>query len=395
MANGGVDLYLEGLRGLGTAASDLGDDIVTAKKITADKEELERKREAERVRQERLGEVADSLPELNEKIKDPSYTREQFAADTEDFAAEAIRSGDTNTLQALQFYKDIFDSRDKLDLADKSETPAERRAFKAAEREANKKDKAESDLKAAATHAGDKLIATRKDYKDAIEAGEDAGNLLELAKKQPAARGAAVRRLARAAGDKGVLSDKDVDDFGGSDAVLDRLERIATSATSGTLPEDDAKFLKDIADKIGAASRERLATHTDNEVKRFTKVWGGDYAKNYEMLTGEAPPVKDKTVAKGKGKGDKPAEDKNTELVDGSSKDKPKAQVVDLAAYQKIREAKAPQFKAGIEKLNATRAAKNLPPLTPAEVRRTELEIAKRMGIQLSPGAEKTYVGGN
>jgi hypothetical protein len=398
MANGGVDLYLESLRGLGTSASELGDDIVTAKKITAEKDEVERKKEAERLRQERLQGVADAVPELNEKIKDPNYTREDFAADTQDFVQEAIKAGDTNSLQSLQFYKDIFDSRDKLDLADKSETPAERRAARAAEREANKKDKQESDLKGAAVHAGDKLVQTTQSYKDAIEAGEDAGNLIELSKKQPAARGAAVRRLARAAGDKGVLSDKDVDSFGGSDALTARMERIYETAVSGTMTDDDAKYLKDVADKINAVSKERLESHKDTEVKRFTKVWGGDYAQNYERLTGEAPPVKDKdgktVVAKGK---DKPAEDKNSELTDGAGGKDEKLQIVTLDAYQKIREKKAPKFKEGITKLNAWRAAQNppLPPVTGAELRRSELEIAKRMKIQVSPDVEKSVIGGN
>ena len=164
------------------------------------------------------------------------------------------------------------------------------------------------DFGKAAQTAGDKLRDDTSRYQTAISAAKNAEQLTDLASKNPAAAAAAVRQLARASGDSGVMSDKDVEAFGGSQSLMDRLARITERAASGKMTEDDVKYSKEVAQVLGQNATMGRDAVIDDAVNRFGANFGGKYDENYTRLTGRRyepkPPAQDapKTTSGGSGK---------------------------------------------------------------------------------------------
>ena len=98
-----------------------------------------------------------------------------------------------------------------------------------------------------------------KSNKDAYDSADAISGLIKTG--NPVAQEAGIVKLARATLGGGVLTDRDVDRFGGSSAVDDRFNRIKEKALKGTLTSADKKFVLDTA--------KLLKTRASNNVNRF------------------------------------------------------------------------------------------------------------------------------
>jgi len=93
--------------------------------------------------------------------------------------------------------------------------------------------------------------------------------------------------LARAVGEKGPLSNFDVQMWGGSKALISRLNRAAEQMISGTLPDEDLDFVIEVAQGLGKAAQGRLAEAENEVVGQFQSNYGGDSDWAYEKVVGK------------------------------------------------------------------------------------------------------------
>jgi hypothetical protein len=144
----------------------------------------------------------------------------------------------------------------------------------------------QTEIGKAAQSAGDKLFDDVRPHREALEAAGEAETLLEMAKTNPAAAAPALRKMARASGEKGVLSDADARAYGGSQAVVDRFLRMAEQAENGTLPAEDVAFAVQVTQTMRGRSEQAVGQITDSAVSRFSKNFKVPPEQAYEALTG-------------------------------------------------------------------------------------------------------------
>jgi hypothetical protein len=92
-----------------------------------------------------------------------------------------------------------------------------------------------------------------------------------LSENNPIGAEAAKRFAARASGEVGTLTDQDVSVFGGSRAVLDRLQQAAQELATGTLTENNKKFMNQLANTFEKAGQRDLQDRLDIYAKQGTK----------------------------------------------------------------------------------------------------------------------------
>lgn len=92
-----------------------------------------------------------------------------------------------------------------------------------------------------------------------------------LSENNPIGAEAAKRFAARASGEVGTLTDQDVSVFGGSRALLDRLEQTAQQLATGTLTENNRKFMSQLADTFEKAGQRDLQDRLNIYAKQGTK----------------------------------------------------------------------------------------------------------------------------
>jgi len=92
-----------------------------------------------------------------------------------------------------------------------------------------------------------------------------------LSENNPIGAEAAKRFAARASGEVGTLTDQDVSVFGGSRAVLDRLQQAAQELATGTLTENNKKFMSQLADTFEKAGQRDLEARLNIYAKQGTK----------------------------------------------------------------------------------------------------------------------------
>lgn len=139
----------------------------------------------------------------------------------------------------------------------------------------------------AAQSAGDKFRDDAAKPLMAIDAAGEAENLVKLAETNPAAAAAAVRKLARASGDSGVMSDSDVQAFGGSQAMTDTFARIFERAKSGTMTPDDVKYATEVAQVLKSNAESAYGSLATDAATRFKANFGGDDDDIYLRITGK------------------------------------------------------------------------------------------------------------
>ena len=92
-----------------------------------------------------------------------------------------------------------------------------------------------------------------------------------LSENNPIGAEAAKRFAARASGEVGTLTDQDVSVFGGSRALLDRLEQTAQQLATGTLTENNRKFMSQLANTFEKAGQRDLQDRLNVYAKQGTK----------------------------------------------------------------------------------------------------------------------------
>jgi hypothetical protein len=171
-------------------------------------------------------------------------------------------------------------------------------------------DKRDNNLKSARERAQTKLNNDLQQLDTQIASADEVMQIAELAKTNPAAAGAIGLKLARAAGEKGVLSDADKRDYGGSQALQDKLARYIQRSTEGTLTQEDAAFAANFAETMRAASERARSQVTERNIQQFTRNYGGDFRENYGVITGSEwagspqAPVQEKAPPQKQGAGE-------------------------------------------------------------------------------------------
>lgn len=100
---------------------------------------------------------------------------------------------------------------------------------------------------------------TYKGGREAVQGAKNAKLLLQQGKVQGADIVRAIQNmLARATGERGVMTEQDVAPFGGPPAIIDRLQRAASIATKGQLPDEDRQFLMSFSDALEKAGNRKI-----------------------------------------------------------------------------------------------------------------------------------------
>lgn len=122
--------------------------------------------------------------------------------------------------------------------------------------------------------------------KDAISASDSIFTIAKSGQKNPVAAAALPAKLARAAGETGVLTDADMARYGGSQALADSFTRWANKAANGTLNGQDAADAIEFANLLKTRSQQRLDQIADETVDQFTSIYGGDAKTNFNKIIG-------------------------------------------------------------------------------------------------------------
>lgn len=151
--------------------------------------------------------------------------------------------------------------------------------------------------------AGQKYDVESRKPREALASADETQKLAEMAKTNPRAAGALLGKLARAAGEVGVLSDQDIQRLGGSEALQERLERfIQKSTTDQKITDDDIKYAQELANVMRAGTKQRLDQIAADHVNRYRSIYGGDEGQVYKAITGR----------------DKPSDDEMSQYVQGN-----------------------------------------------------------------------------
>lgn len=125
---------------------------------------------------------------------------------------------------------------------------------------------------------------------DAIEGAKGALQLLEFGEKNKGDIKRAIQNmLARATGERGVMTEQDVAPFGGEAALLSRLNSFLKYNTLGEIPQSDRKFLKAFARTLEQAGNNRLYRATKPKMQELKRQLGNinpsdDQIKTYLNL---------------------------------------------------------------------------------------------------------------
>lgn len=130
-----------------------------------------------------------------------------------------------------------------------------------------------------------------KDVEGQIDNLKQVSGLAKMAEKNPVAAAAVPIQMARAVGEKGPLSDFDVKNWGGSQALDARLNRWSEKISEGTMTPEDSKQMQDLANEMMAHARNKLQRIEQERVGQYTQLMGGDAQQNKAKLKGELPPA--------------------------------------------------------------------------------------------------------
>lgn len=162
---------------------------------------------------------------------------------------------------------------------------------------AGPKDTTEVDPKeyrTAAAQAQRQFNVSARPYVTALNSAKETEKLAGMAKENPRAAGALMGKLARAAGEVGVLSDADIKRLGGSESVQARIERFSLlSTTDQKITDEDIRSAQELARQMQTSARDNLNSLTDSQVTSFVSIYGGNRDDAYRKITGMDPPKAD------------------------------------------------------------------------------------------------------
>lgn len=143
------------------------------------------------------------------------------------------------------------------------------------------------------TSAMDRDISTfDRDAKKLREGQDQAGKAraaIRQALTNPIAAAGAAALIARVAGEVGVLTDKDVARYQGTQALLGRAEQIYQTAISGTLTEQNLKDMLAFVDELDKAIEFGISQKAGRHAERISKRRGVEPKEAWGLLVPEIP----------------------------------------------------------------------------------------------------------
>ena len=143
-----------------------------------------------------------------------------------------------------------------------------------------------------------------KPLRERLDQTTTVDQVLSLAKDNPTAAAASRIAIARLAGEKGVLSDFDIRQWGGSQAILDRIEQTYEMARTGRLTEENRQWLMEVSNAINDSLNRTLRKRAWEHAKRIAKAKnrkGETFASAQEVFQriypGESPPEEQRPAA--------------------------------------------------------------------------------------------------
>ena len=185
---------------------------------------------------------------------------------------DKLRADEESRIKGEQFSSKLAQKESELDLREKmfgekmdlQEKLAEARRISLEASNALKEDKKKKEAENKSLIQIDKAL--RNDYlvKQRSEQLQYAANTLALLHSDnPVANQAAKTQLARLSGEVGVLTDRDVERFGGSKALLSKLNQAIAETTTGKLSKENKAFLVDVANSFYKSAQNSLNDRLD------------------------------------------------------------------------------------------------------------------------------------
>ena len=185
---------------------------------------------------------------------------------------DKLRADEESRIKGEQFSSKLAQKESELDLREKmfgekmdlQEKLAEARRISLEASNALEEDKKKKEAENKSLIQIDKTL--RNDYlvKQRSEQLQYAANTLALLHSDnPVANQAAKTQLARLSGEVGVLTDRDVERFGGSKALLSKLNQAIAETTTGKLSKENKAFLVDVANSFYKSAQNSLNDRLD------------------------------------------------------------------------------------------------------------------------------------
>lgn len=124
---------------------------------------------------------------------------------------------------------------------------------------------------------------------------DSAENVIDLiSSNNPIADSAVPTYMARASGEVGNLSEADKAPFGGSQALLTRMQQAVSQATKGKLTPENREFVRQLAETMKASALRNLDRHARDFSKQNAKI--GGYGNEQEIYTMINPGIAQSTT---------------------------------------------------------------------------------------------------
>lgn len=130
-----------------------------------------------------------------------------------------------------------------------------------------------------------------KKTNETILAAVNIQKLADLSATNPIAKNAVPRFLARASGEVGVMTDRDVAAFQGSEAIMSRLDQIKLQWQKGTLTPENQKYMKELAVAFERGARVNQKQRINELSKQYS---GKDLSK--QEITEKFEPEKSESA---------------------------------------------------------------------------------------------------
>lgn len=130
----GLELYLDSLRDTSAGLHNLGGAIGDARARNDQREEVDRKNRAEKLKNDRLREMGLAVEEINKAAEDPNFDQKAFAKASAPVMRGALETGEFGAIGALSPVQKIIDERADLARAEMTATGKNAQAQRTAEK---------------------------------------------------------------------------------------------------------------------------------------------------------------------------------------------------------------------------------------------------------------------
>lgn len=239
------------------------------------------------VSQEEVAELERVSPGLYAELDRMKADNPKTAKRMVDHAKEYIRTYRSDKNKATKKLADMEDEAKKFEWWKKRED------YKAGQKKEKKKDEGPGakEIRDKSIQLSDRLIRYNAPYREALESADSAKKLAKMAKDNPISAGALMSKLARASGEKGVLTDNDIRRLGGSESIYERLERAGKKLTSDQKVTDaDIKFALQVVNAMEKGAQISIRKNKIKVARILAVNYNMKLRDAYERITGEKAP---------------------------------------------------------------------------------------------------------